>query len=404
MTGFSASTYEAALRAALDVAEPAYVRATNSRADLPTTWNLSSLRGWRMFNGQYAEGQNVTFDVGLIADSYGALSTRYSQALADQLANAYADAGAGYIGFGYPVVGTSQVNGAGRWTTYPVTFSGAGWTSAYNGAVWGPDLSGVTATTLGNRVMVAFPAGTASLTLFTRSSSAAPGAFRYSYDNGATWTGITTNSPDGAMQFALATPPTSAFTFIVESNSTNLSGVAGVRHTNNAARGVRFNKLCGSGSRAEYFATDFAFSQYRTLVGLLQMKLVIISIGTNDQDHLNGTFATKAQYKGYIETIIKQLRVINPSIDILLAPPIENNRPSNPISMAEFQDANWELAQQYDTAFVLIQPSFGPVSNPSYYAWNGTFRVMDADLLHPFPATGGKIYADRLWQALRTGI
>lgn len=382
--------------------------ANGATSALPPFWNMSALRNWNMFKGQFAEGQNVTFDMALIADSYGQRPDRYSQFLADQLAATYTDAGAGWIGFGYPGVGPSQVNGAGRWPTYPVTFSGAGWTTNYNGAGYAADLCGVLASTAGNRIMVGFPAGTASIKLYCRATTSAQGVIRYSYDGGTTWTDLTLTGTS-AVQFDLVSPPSSAFTLTIETNGTTVAGLGGLYHKNSNVRGVRFSKIAGSGSRAQYYANagQLAPNQiYRNILASLNCKLMIISIGTNDQDHQDGSFASKAEYKGYIETIIQQLRdaTVNPSMDILLAPPIENNRAANPIPMVQYQEACFELAQQYDTAFLDVQAGFGPVNNPAYYAWNGTFRVMDPDLLHPFPATGGKIYANRLLQALATSL
>jgi hypothetical protein len=308
----------------------------------------------------------------------------------------FGDAGAGWIGFGYPAAGYPSVNGNARFANFPVGFSGT-WAANYNGASYSPDICAAQSSTTGSRITVGFPANTATIRLLygATSDGSSAGTARYSFDDGTTWTNIIlSGSNRGDIVFAGI--PATPFTLIIEVVGTNNCRLAGLFATNTETKGVRVNKLGASGARAEQFA-NFQSASHRTglsrLGGLSSMA--VIMFGANDQ----GSSRTKAQFKADIKTIIDSYRNTETSprfaaYDILLVAPPENNRPTNSIAMSEYQEAMLELARENNCGFINMQSFFG--ANPADYASNGMVPLMNADLLHPEPTTGGKLMAQVL--------
>jgi len=366
---------------------------------LPATYNLGSLRNLRKFRGQMLAGLNYFLDISFVGDSYTQASTRYIDALTAALQTAYGDAGSGWVGFGYPSAGQASVNGNARPSIYPVTFSGT-WSANYNGSGTSPDISNANSVTPGSRIMVVFPANTSAIRLLwgatTDGSSA--GTARYSYDGGGSWTSFTL-SGSNAGSLALSSVPGTAFTLTIEVVGTNACRFQGLYATNTASRGARINKLGGSGATAAQFAS-FQGTQHRTALSYLggADSMYGIMFGPNDQ----GAGQTKAQFKASIEALIvsyrTQLSTRYGGKDILLIAPPENNRTNNPIAMSEYQAAMFELAVQYDCAFMNLQAFFG--ADPAFYASNGICPMFNADLLHPEPDTGGKLMASTIFELM----
>lgn len=369
-------------------------------------WNLQSLRRWRPARSLLRSGAAIKHDINILSDSYAQRKSRYTQDLATDLQKGLGDGGPGWIGFGYPPTGQSQVNGSVFFTRYPIAFTGT-WTANYNGAVYSPDISAAVSSTNGSRIMVGFEAGMASIVLLYGSMADGTnvGTMRYSYDNGATWTpfSLTGNS---AGSLNLTNVPTTAFTLTLEVVGTNTCRVAGV-YGRKASSGVILNVTASSGARAEQFA-NFQNGVHRPQVALLNPKMFILSFGPNDQNPLDeppepSRARTKAQFKADNKTIINSCKMATQEPDIMLFAVLENNM-GWAQKMSEYQDAYRELAVEFDTGFSNGQVAAGP--NPAIYAFNGTRPLMNSDRLHideGVARPGGALWKDILYNALMFG-
>lgn len=181
----------------------------------------------------------------------------------------------------------------------------------------------------------------------------------------------------------------SSFTVSLKSasNTTTLLGAVGRTTTSNA---LCIHKLGSSGGNAGMFA---ASTYWEDSVALLSPKGAMIMFATNEQT--SGT--TPTTYAANIQSIIDKLRVITPTIDILLCcpgPTKYGNTAATTYSLSDYRDALWSLAVLNNTAFVDFSSVIGPWS-----ASLVTDTFTHADEVHP-GTRGKELYANVLRRIL----
>lgn len=172
------------------------------------------------------------------------------------------------------------------------------------------------------------------------------------------------------------------------SSSTVFTGCVGRTSTANA---LCIHKLGSSGGNAGMFASS---TYWADSIKLLSPHAAIIMFGTNEQ--VGGT--NPATYAANIQTMIDELRVITPSIDILLACPGATkygNTASTTYGLTDYQRQLGNLAIENDCAYVDFLETIGPWSSQLV-----TDTFVHGDEVHP--GTRGKhVYANVLHKMLK---
>lgn len=338
-------------------------------------------------------GESAQLIIGGIGDSWTHAGPRWSWPFADLMRTQYGSAGPGWVGFAFN--GSSALRNRCGDSTVDVTYSNtADWTVTYSSG-GGPDASQLTSAVVGTQISVTgVPGGLSAARLGW--IGAAGAQVRYRWDAGA-WT-VLDVATAGVNFSSLAGLPGATATLTVEvvAGSPILLGV----DLRSAADGVRFHKIAGTGTSASGWAaanaTNFLASQTE-----LACDAYTIMHGTNDQ------LGTVGQYATAMQTIITRLRTARPGCDILIVAPSENGRPYDSGGFPTYQDrflapfqlACRELAAANRCAMLDLQYVFGDWSE---YGPSGVVPLFNADLIHPEPATGGRVVADAVLRAFTT--
>lgn len=370
----------------------------------PAYYGLANLRETRkrlraLKHGAVGAGSMLT--IAMIGDSWTHNNGRYAYKVAQALWRKYQNtasnvdygpSGVGFISFGG--AGGSLPNGSITWNAYVKVASGTVDASAY-GTGGGPDicqavmsadsviyLDGGITTNKGISYTLVFEGGA--------------GSVQWSFDSGVTWSsildlsaytgGLQTYEIDVSAWSAVANKP---FRIKAATQST----IYGINAVLKNTAGIVVHKLGATGTSANQWATVDA-TRWKAGLSVLAPNLVTIMHGTNDQT--GGR--TKAQFKADIKTIIDRVIAVNPSADILLLSPAENQRTNNPIAMSQYADAMWELAKENNCAYADMQPHFGVL--PSSYAFGSSRPWFASDLIHPDPETGGYALTDAVLTAI----
>lgn len=377
---------------------PAYIE------NRPAYYGLANLRETRkrlraLRHGATGAGSMLT--IAMIGDSWTHNNGRYAYKVAQALWRKYqssasnveyAPSGLGLISFGG--VGGSLPNGAITWNAMVKVASGSVDISAYGTgggadicqAVMSADsvvyLDGGITTNKGYSYTLLFEGGV--------------GSVQWSFDNGTTWSSVLdlTTFPTGLQTYEI---DVSAWSGVAikpfRIKAVTQSTIYGINSVLKNTAGIVVHKLGATGTSAKQWATVDA-TRWKAGMAVLAPNLVTIMHGTNDQT----TGRTKAQFKSDIKTIIDRTISVNPSADILLLSPAENQRTNNPIAMSQYADAMWELAKEYNCAYADMQPHFGV--NPSTYAFGSSRPWFASDLIHPDPETGGYALTDAVLTAI----
>lgn len=391
--------------------------ARGSRADLNTRMSVAAssygylnrhvvnehaIRETRMRLRKKSLGETIQVNIGFIGDSWTNALTRYSGPTGLSLINQFGGAGLGYFSLGWlgsqtvfagttpPYLGgtgrisATSTDGNSVTAVASAVFTGT-WTGQYN-SVATADLCSTTSSTVGDNIVISVSACEALSAVKFHYIGATGASMSYSWNGGAATT--VDMSTAGTNIATLTGFPTTGAAFTL--TLTVVSGTpqpAGIDFQSTAS-GIRVNKIAGTGSSASQWATQAPTTGWRSAMTALNLNLVCILQGTNDQSGA----ATQATFKTNINTIITGVRAALPSVDILLIAPCENGR-ANTVPMSQYQDAMAQLAIEQDCAFVNLQHIFGLTY--AEYGNTGTKRQwMASDLIHPNPPTGGRAIAD----------
>ena len=364
----------------------------------PSYYGLERLRETRqrLRSLRYGKaGTTARLVVGMAGDSWTHNTGRYALKVATSLWRKYHAAsafvadgpiGRGYCSFGG--IGGSFPNGDVAWNNRAVLQSGTADISAY-GTGNGPDACQAvlpTGTVIRFQGNETFTKGT-TFTLFAEGGA---GVVRHSWDSGITWqTSIDLSALAAGLQTVLLTgkPVSGAGQLWIEVVSGPVT-LYGVNEVLPDVAGVLVHKLGATGTRVQQWASIDA-AHWKAGIAALGLNLLGITHGTNDQT----TGRSKAQYKADILTLVDRARMANPSIDILLIAPAENQRTNNPVAMSVYADALYEIARnERNVAYLDLQQWFGEKA-ADYSSVSGR-PWFASDLIHPDPDMGGYVIAD----------
>ena len=370
----------------------------------PAYYGLANLRETRkrlraLRHGATGAGSMLT--IAMIGDSWTHNNGRYAYKVAQVLWRKYQSSasnvehgpsGLGLISFGG--VGGSLPNGAITWNAMAKVASGSVDISAY-GTGGGPDICQAV---MQSDSVVRLDGGitTNRGISYTLMFEGGAGSVQWSFDDGATWSNVLdlTTFPTGLQTYEI---DVSAWSGVASKpfriKAVTQSTIYGINSVLKNTAGIVVHKLGATGTRAQQWATVDA-TRWKAGMAALAPNLVTIMHGTNDQT----IGRTKAQFKADVKTIIDRAISVNPSADILLLSPAENQRTKNPIAMSQYADAMWELAKENSYAYADMQPHFGV--NPSEYAFGSSRPWFASDLIHPDPETGGYALTDAVLYAL----
>lgn len=329
-------------------------------------------------------GESAQLVIAAIGDSWTHGATLWSQDTARTLIGTYGNAGSGWVGFGN--LNGIYLNGNVDSSKITVAFAGTWDNSVYTSGI-SPDLGQATTTAAASKVTITGQANTSIVNLFYIGGV---GTLHYRWNGGA-WTVLDLTGA-GLLTTALAGVPAGAWTLEIEYVS-GINTLCGL-DIQSAVDGVRFNKIAATGSASSQWATAAASAQWRAGLTALAPNLVTVMLGTNDQ----GASFTQATYRGYLQTLITNIRTALPYADILVVAPCENNRVTNTYPMSLYTSAAYEVAATNKCAFLDLQYVFG--DSPTEYASVSGRPWMGSDLIHPNPSTGGRAIVDAVCRLL----
>lgn len=340
-------------------------------------------------------------------DSYTHNVNRWIGPFTAKLAAKYGDAGGGWCGFGFLPSGNvapwtlgnqpSYMQGNARPNTYPTRHIGSAVGTYYSTA--SPDLARATLG-VGDAVYQAIPALPVhnGCDLFFEGSADGVVDFAWGTYNGSgsvadpasyTFGAATSLNVQGtvnALQIADIKAGIPAGAGMLRITCT--AGVPKLYGVNlkSAASGVRVNKLAATGSNISQWANAPA-THFETGIAALAPDLFVYMDGTNSQ----AAGISRSSWGAQLASLMGRIRAARPSIDILSATPAENQRTTNPIAMAEYALENLYRASVGKWCAVDMQPLFGDAANPGEYGSTGSMPLYASDLIHPDPATGGRL-------------
>lgn len=357
------------------------------------TWGEWFLRETRMRLRQRALAETAQLTIAMIGDSWTHAATRYSGVVASTLKTAFGDAGAGWTGFGWGFGGASSgwSGGNGSASSDMAIALSANWSTHYNSSV-SPDIADIYTSTAAAKITATFSGSGNISAVYLYYIAGGSGVVRYRWNAGA-WTTLDISAGSGLLTSSLASVPTGTWTLEIEnvSGTTTICGL----DVQKTADGVRVHKLGGTGSASSsWTAVNAAYWQ----AGLtaLAPNLVTILLGTNDQ----GASMTAATYRTNIQTMITRIRAALPVADIALIMPCENQRVANTYAMSVYAKEAYELAAINNCAWLDLQYVFGDTA--AQYAYGSARPWFAADLIHPDPATGGRVITDAVYRLLTT--
>jgi hypothetical protein len=362
------------------------------------TYGAWLLQETRLRLRQLLLGESAQLVICILGDSYSQNVSRWVGPFAQTLIAEYGLAGVGWLGFPWltaPFTGTwsagnQPVNmdrGACFGNQVTICQLIGAWDCTYRQTVDAvPSLGLVTSSTAGAYARWNFPAGHNAAELFYGGDGT--GVIRVSWDDGATYSADIALTTTGGGSVLLPGLPATAATARLRVMSGNVA-LAGVDMRSNAP-GIRVQKIASSGSHSQHWSSMPA-AGWSAAIGKLAPHLSILLFGTNDQPWFDGN-----GFANQLATVVGNIRAARPACDILLSTPPENQRTNNVRPMAELASAQRRLAVQSACAHLDLQYYFGSPANYAfaYAAANPERPWFNADLIHPEPATGGRVIAD----------
>lgn len=307
--------------------------------------------------------------VSSIGDSWTQGAARWVRPLASYMQAQFGDGGGGWLGFGFT---GSLTNGNAKSSIY---YSRTGtWTSVYGtGASPSPDACHVVSSEVGAKLTATVTNSAnvqrSGVDLFYIGSS--DGVIKYRI-NANDWTTLNLNDVAvGSLGVIELTGINSSGNTVIEieviSGTCNIAGL----NFKSDSDGAVWHKLGASGSQA-YGWSQVNANEWKKGIQSLDPDLVTIMFGTNDQNQSRSV----ETFKNSISTIIDNVRLAKPLVDIAVIMPCENLRVSNPIAMKDYTSAVYDLCKTKKVCFMDLQKAFG--ENPQDYA-----DRFNADLIHP---------------------
>ncbi len=344
-------------------------------------------------------GGPYQYTLAILGDSYTHSAPRYTQPLASDLRTDYGDAGAGWVGFGFP--STDSLAGDG---TYPnqngnenkarisQTYSGS-WSGVYASGN-SPDICACHSANAGDKITVNWlvAAATSSLRLLAKGGS---GVVRWRYsNNGAafgTWTTLDLTPQSGLSVTELAGYGATKWALEIEVVSGDPM-LYGLDHQLSTA-GVRVHKLAATGSRAQHW-TNADAAEWSAALAALNPDCVAIFLAPNDQKVYG-----PETFKGYIQTMIDRAHSAVPQADILLVVAPSNGTANEALRpMPGYARAAYQLAYENNCAAMSLQKYFGP--DYASYGYGSPKNWFASDHLHPDALTGGRVILDAFFRLL----
>ena len=351
-------------------------------------WGAWYLRETRQRLRKLLLGEDKSFTVAAIGDSWTHNAARWSSPVAKSLINNYGAGALGWTGFAWGYGDLPKpvgINGNVQPDKVSLSLNG-NWTSNYS-KVATPDICSISTNEVGANIVISCKDRVDEAVLVYTPSD---GIVRYKYDD-SEWRVLTLTGNDLGSAVLESLPQTPSFTITIEvvSGTTYLSGLL----FKNLASGVTFNKLGATGSRAEQWAFQSGTEGFSKSIQLLNPDLITILHGTNDQ----GARSSKQDFKGNIAKLVADLRSINPLLDILLIAPCENGR-DNHVPMSDYQEAMFEVAYEKKCAYLNLQKVFG--EDFSEYNHISPRAWFNQDLIHPEPSEGGRAIVDAVMRVI----
>lgn len=296
--------------------------------------NVGNLRDWhwKLFQAQAGAGWAV---LGIIGDSWSErFSPGYTDRLYTRMQALHGDGGIGWV---------PMAAGARAASGLAPTITGT-WTTTTGAASRGPDFKEITSSTAGDRISIAVPANhTLNRLLWVRKSGG--GVFRYSSDNGATWSlNVDTSNATEALGQVDITPPSTAHTFIVEVVSGSVTMLGSYLRK---ASGFILHRLSMSGTRADQWAT--AQATRRAAWAALDMDCVQIGpFGTNEK----GTSTSAATFEASYRSLIADFRTIRSTMDVVIAASPDSFGTDGAVPMSAYNAAVLDMA--YDSTLRVV--------------------------------------------------
>ncbi len=370
------------------------------------------LRNWHMKRRRRLRGLPDRNVVAVFGTSYEFLRTRWTEGFAHFHIAEQGDGGGGWTGFGFnapnapPYSGLADqpgdVNANVRDVWGGVVFEGA-WTSAY-ASVPSPDLCCAISSSAGATIYALLPNAAAINGADLYWIGTADGVIDYAwgtwnntdislnpatYDFGAE-TSLNLQGGAGVCNKAsLAGAPPLGPKMLRIRRSAGTIKPAGVDWRNTAAPGVVVNKLAATGSRLQQLATQSATASWKARIADLGISTAFLSYGPNDQS----AGRTPAQFAADAATVIDNLRLAIPGVDVCFFMPPENQM-NYPVRMKDLCSALAAVCAAKGVAFRNWQGSFGSADDPDEYGPTGPVPLMNADRLHPEVGTGGERILD----------
>lgn len=366
---------------------------------LDPVFGREKMRATHMLLTKRALAEAAQLNICFVGDSFTQNAARYTGAVAALLIAEYGDGGGGWTGYDHrdtatatwTIGGTQPIlkNGNARPASYVYSLGGT-WTRVSNLSD-SPDLGHITSTSVGAKVQRTVPATPDHTALRVVYIGTANGVVRHRVDGGS-WTNQNVQGTVGAIQNFDITLSPGAHTIEIEvvSGTVTLCGDIAL----SSANGVRLHKLGASGSDiGEWVARD-ATAQAAGFA-MLDPDAFVIMDGTNSQ----GAGMSGTTWSDNLTEMVERFRTAAPGADVCVMMPPENNRTDNSILMSVYAAAGREVARTLNTAFVDLQPNFGP--DPDGYAAVGPLPLFNADLVHPQPETGGRVIVAAVMSLLK---
>jgi lysophospholipase L1-like esterase len=210
------------------------------------------------------------------------------------------------------------------------------------------------------------------------------GSFNYSIDSGSATTVSTVNTSNALGTINIGGQTLAQHSILMTLNTAGTTGVTlfGVDCNIANSGGIKVDKLGMSGSRGSHWAAANA-GLWQSEITQLNPSVVIITLGTNDISSVS-----VSNYIANIETIIGRIRVVKPTVPIILTPPTIGTRTGPAGDVGAYFPSLQDLARQNGYGYVEVSKFTG-----AYVTANAAGLWIDG--VH-MTTTGDKLFADVL--------